>query len=126
MERVKIHLFALSIFLISAIYITFPLIFHLGDYISGFGDELVITWIQNWVIHSLFSNPFSLFNANIYYPFQNSLAFSDLFMTSNILSFIPVKLIREPIVAFNFTLISSIIFLGYSIYIFTFYITKNL
>ncbi len=113
------------IFLISSIYITFPLIFHLGDYTTGLGDEMVIAWIQNWVIHALTTNPLSLFNANIYYPYENSLAFSDVFITSSILSFPILKIINEPIAAVNFTFISSLTMLGFSIYLLCFYLTRN-
>jgi len=113
------------IFLIASVYITFPLVFHLGSLATGLGDELVIAWIQNWVIHSLTTNPFSLFEANIYYPYHNSLAFSDLFLTSSILSLIPLKIIGEPIVTVNFTLISSLVMLGFFTYLLIYYLTKD-
>ncbi|MEK7502611.1 MAG: hypothetical protein AAB609_03730 [Patescibacteria group bacterium] len=113
------------IFLTASLYITFPLVFHLGSLATGLGDELVIAWIQNWVIHSLTTNPFSLFEANIYYPFHNSLAFSDLFLTSSILSLIPLKIIGEPIATVNFTLISSLAMLGFFTYLLIYYLTKD-
>lgn len=113
------------IFLFLSIYITFPLIFHLGDYSTGFGDELVIAWIQNWVIHALTTNPFSLFEANIYYPYHNSLAFSEHFLISSILSILPYKIIGEPIAVVNFTLISSLIMLGFFMYLLIYYLTKD-
>lgn len=116
---------AFFIFFFSAIFITYPLIFHLGDRATGLGDELVIAWIQNWVIHALTTSPLSLFDANIYYPYQNTLAFSDLFLTSSLLSFIPLRLIGEPIAAVNFNLIFSLISLGFFIYLLSFYITKD-
>ena len=113
------------IFLTASLYITFPLVFHLGSLATGLGDELVIAWIQNLVIHSLTTNPFSLFEANIYYPFHNSLAFSDLFLTSSILSLIPLKIIGEPIATVNFTLISSLAMLGFFTYLLIYYLTKD-
>lgn len=106
-------------------YITYPLIFHLGNYAVGLGDELVIAWIQNWVIHSLTTNPFSIFEANLYFPYHNTLAYSDLFLTSSILSIIPLKLVGQPIAVVNFTLISSFVLLGFSIYLLCFYLTKD-
>ncbi|MEK7571931.1 MAG: hypothetical protein AAB553_06690 [Patescibacteria group bacterium] len=118
--------FSLLIFVASGIYITFPLAFHLGDMSVGIGDELVISWIQNWVIHILQTgNILSLFEANTYFPYHNTLAYSDLFLTSSILAFIPFQIMKEPIVIFNFTLLSSLILLGFSIYLLSFYLTKN-
>ncbi len=118
-------LLAFLIFFIASIYITFPLIFHLGNFATGLGDELVISWIQNWVIHSVLTNPFSILDANIYYPYQNSLAFSDLFLTSSILAILPLKIIGEPIVAVNVTLISSLIMLGFFLYLLIQFLTKD-
>jgi hypothetical protein len=113
------------LFFIAAIYITYPLIFHINDMATGYGDELVIAWIQNWVIHALMTSPFSIFEANIYYPYHNTLAFSETFIFTSILA-LPIKLLTgEPISTVNFTLISSIIFLGFSMYLLCFYVTRN-
>lgn len=116
---------AFFIFFLLASYITFPLIFNMGSMATGLGDELVIAWIQNWVIHSFAVNPFAIFEANLYFPYHNTLAYSDLFLTSSIFSILPLKLIGEPIAVVNFTLISSLVLLGFSIYLLCFYLTKN-
>lgn len=109
----------------ASIYITFPLIFHLGDLVTGLGDEFVIAWTQNYVIHALTTNPLSLFEANLYFPYHNTLAYSDLHLISSILGIIPLALFGQPIAVFNFTVISSLILLGFSIYLLCFYLTKN-
>lgn len=114
------------VFVLIALYITYPLIFHLGDYVTSFGDELFIAWNHNWVIHSLFSNPLNIFNANIYFPYQSTLAFSEPFFTSSILSIVPVFLTGQPIAAVNFILISSIVLTGFALYLLCFNLTKNI
>lgn len=116
---------AFCVFAAFAIYITYPLIFYMGDLATGAGDELVIAWIQNWVIHSLSTNPLSIFDANLYFPYHNTLAYSDLFLTSSILSILPLKLIGQPISVVNFTFISSLVLLGFSVYLLCFYLTKD-
>lgn len=116
---------ALLIYIFLAVYITYPLIFHLENYITSYGDELLIAWIQNWVQHALLTDPLNMFQANIFYPFPNSLAYSDIFFTSSLLSFIPVLLLKQPVVAVNFTLISSLIMLGFSMFLLTYYMSKN-
>ena len=116
---------ALLIFIAGSLYITYPLIFHLKNYIIGKGDELLLTWILNWNIHSFSTNILSIFNANIFYPHSNTLAFSDALFLSSFLSIIPVKFFGEPLVAFNFTLISSLMLLGFCIYLLTNHLTKN-
>lgn len=118
-------LISFLIFLIAACYITYPLVFHLGNYATGLGDELLIAWIHAWVVHALFSNPLSFFNANIYYPYPNTLAYSDLFLTSSILTFPIVALIGQPIAANNILFISSLLFLGFSLFLLVFYLTSD-
>lgn len=116
---------AFLIFVISSIYITYPLVFHLGDLVTGYGDQYLHAYIMNWVVHALFTNPLNLFQASIYYPYINSLAYSDLFLTSSILSIIPLWILKEPIVTVNFTLISSIFMMGFFTFTLSFYLTKN-
>ena len=125
LRSVLLYFSAFLIFLTSAIYITYPLALHLGDLVTGHGDELVIAWIHNWVIHALTTDPLSMFGANTYYPYTNVLAYSDLFFTSSILAMLPLALIGEPIAAFNFTLLSSLVLTGFSLFLLSYYLTKD-
>lgn len=118
-------LLAFLIFFLATVYITFPLIFNLSKLTTGFGDELLIAWIQNHGIYSIFHNPASLFNGNIFYPYQNTIAYSDLFLVSSLISAIPVYVLKEPIVAVNFTFLSSLVMLGFSVFALSYYLSKN-
>jgi hypothetical protein len=118
-------LLVLLLFVGISIFITYPLIFHLGDFSTGTGDELLIAWIHSWVMHALLINPLSLFNANIYYPYHNSLAFSDIFITGSLLTAPFVYVIGQPIAANNITIISSLALLGFTIYLLAYYLSKN-
>jgi len=118
-------IFSAIIFLIFSLYITFPLIEHMGNWSTGTGDELVIAWIQNWVIHTFTTNPFSLFEANLYFPYHNTLAYTELFLPSSLLSIISLKVFAQPIAVVNFTLISSLFMLGFFTFLLSFYITED-
>lgn len=121
----KLIIISFIIFTICAIYITFPLILHISSITTGYGDEYLISYLMAWVQHSVSSNPLGIFSTNIYFPYQNTYAYSELFLTSSILSF-PISLIfKEPIASFNFTLISSLILLPFSIFLLSFFLTKN-
>lgn len=120
-----IHIFIALIFFSVAIVITYPLILYLGSSATGLGDELLLSWIQSWVIHALMTNPLSLFQAPIFYPYPNALAYSDILLTSSFLSAIPAILIGEPIAFQNITLILSLFLLGFSTYLLSFYLTKE-
>lgn len=109
-----------------AIIITYPLAFQMTTHTSSLGDEYLIIWIQNWVIHALSTNPLQLFNANIFYPYQNSLAFSDVFITTSIFAMPFLFLVKEPVITFNITLLLSIALLGFAIFCLAYYVTKNI
>ena len=120
------HGFVVLLFLLATVFITYPLPFHLGELTVGHADELLISWIHNWNIQALAHNPSELFHAATFYPYQNTLAYSDLFVFSSILSYLPVKIIGEPIVYHTFSLIASLFLLGVSIYALSYYLTKNI
>lgn len=119
------YITAFFIFVFVSVYLTFPLVLHMGDMITGYGDEFVIAWIQNWVIHSLSTNPLSIWNTNTYFPYPNTWAYSDLLITSSILAIIPLHIIGQPIATFNFTVISSFVLVGFSIFLLCYYLTKD-
>ncbi len=125
-NNIIVLLIGAVIFIIASIYITFPLILHLGTLTTGLADELLIAWIHGWVMHSLLSgNIFLIFDANIYYPYQNSLAYSDTFFVTSLFSFLITNLIGQPIAANNIIIIFGLALLGFSIYILSYYLTKD-
>lgn len=125
-KKLFFHFTSISLFFLFSIYITYPLIFNLGNRAVGQGDELVISWIMNWVIHAIVQgNIYTFFDANLYYPYLHSLAYSDLFITSSLLAIIPLWIVQEPIVVVNFTLITSLTLVGFSLYLLSYYLTKD-
>jgi uncharacterized membrane protein len=78
---------------------------NFGDSLAGGGDVLLIDWILNQNIQKI---PFHLdifFQGNIFYPYKNVMAFSDLFLPASLLSYLPIKISALPAVAYNFNLI---------------------
>jgi len=108
-----IHFLVFIYFFSVAAYFTHPLIFNLSTHVPGTVDELYLTWILNWDIHSLKNNIFQLFNGNIYFPHSNSLSFSDLHLSSALIAFIPVTLFQEPLMAYTINLFLSFVLLGF-------------
>jgi hypothetical protein len=116
------------LFFLLACFITYPLIFNLGKITTGYGDELLIAWIQNWNIHKILEGPLGflgIFNTNSYFPYLNTLAYSETFITSSLISFLPLLFLKEPIAANNVTIVSSIALLGFCSYLLAFYLTKD-
>jgi hypothetical protein len=56
---------------------TWPWILHLRDAVADNGDPYMIAWTLWWDFHQTFHNPLHLFDANVFYPYRYTLAFSE-------------------------------------------------
>src|SRR5689334_21160329 len=56
---------------------TWPWILHLRDAVADKGDTYMIAWTLWWDFHQTFHNPLYLFDANVFYPYRYTLAFSE-------------------------------------------------
>jgi hypothetical protein len=56
---------------------TWPWILHLRDAVVDKGDPYMIAWTLWWDFHQTFHNPLHLFDANVFYPYRYTLAFSE-------------------------------------------------
>src|SRR5450830_60897 len=69
---------ALAICLVLALAHTWPLALHLGSYSRNYNADTELNeWIMAWVAHQVPRDPIHLFEANIFYPAHDSLAFSE-------------------------------------------------
>jgi hypothetical protein len=67
-----------AVAVVLAVAMTWPLVLHLGgDVGQDLGDPLLEVWQVAWIGHALLHQPLHLFQANIYWPLRDSLAFSD-------------------------------------------------
>jgi len=57
--------------------LTWPYVTRLRDVVVDTGDPYLMTWILWWDYHQTFTDPLHLFNANVFYPFKYTLAFSE-------------------------------------------------
>jgi hypothetical protein len=105
---------------------TYPLIRHFGTQLpGGLGDPLLVTWILAWGSHALTTDPLNLFNANIFYPVQNTLALSE-HMIAVVPLFAPVYLLTgNPIVAYNTVFFLSFILCGMAMFLLVHHWTEN-
>jgi hypothetical protein len=61
-----------------AVVMTWPLVLHLGSDIGkDTGDPLLETWQVAWIGHALLHAPLHLWQANTFWPYDDTLAFSD-------------------------------------------------
>jgi hypothetical protein len=61
-----------------AIVMSWPLVLHLGSDIGkDLGDPLLQAWQVAWIGHALLEAPLDLWQANTFWPYDDTLAFSD-------------------------------------------------
>ncbi len=64
---------------------TYPQVLHMTDGVHDDGDPLMVTWVLAWVAHQLPRAPAHLFDANIFYPDRNALAFSETLIVPGVI-----------------------------------------
>jgi hypothetical protein len=64
-------------FCLLTVLMTWPWILHLRDAVADKGDPYMIAWTLWWDFHQTFHNPLHLFDANVFYPYRYTLAFSE-------------------------------------------------
>lgn len=85
---------------------TYPLILHPGSLLRGLNDPYLFTWILSWAAEHVYSNPAGLFNADIFYPYGNTFAYSEPLLIPALLTAAPIlKYSGNPILAHNLTLL---------------------
>jgi hypothetical protein len=68
---------SLVLFSLLTAIMTYPQILHMRDGVHDDGDPMMVTWVLAWVAHQLPRAPAHLFDANIFYPERNTLAYSE-------------------------------------------------
>jgi hypothetical protein len=105
---------------------TYPLIQHIGTHMPGdFGDPVLVVWILAWGVHAMTHEPWNLFNANIFYPAQNTLALSEHMIAVAPFFGLPYLITGNPIFAYNIVFMLSFIFCGISMFLLVYHWTGN-
>ena len=105
------------LYLLLAVVMTYPLAFRLADTVINYGDPLLNTWIMAWDIHALETQPFHLFNANNFHPYENTLAYSENLLTTALLAAPWIWLTGNPVLAHNAMMLLSFALGGFCAYL---------
>jgi len=102
-----------------------PVLSRLGTHISDPGDPLLVSWILAWDFHALTTDPWNLFQANIFYRAENTLAFSE-----HSIGILPIfapayALTGNPIFAYNVVFLLSFPLSGLSMFLLVRHSTRN-
>jgi hypothetical protein len=114
----KRSLIVIAAYALLALTATHPLWQHLGDALPGdVGDPVLNTYILAWDAHALVVDPLHLFDANIFYPLPNTLAFSENLSGDALLALPLMLLSGEPVLTYNLVFLSSFVLAGYGMYL---------
>jgi hypothetical protein len=121
------HFLALFLYSVLTLIMTYPAIFRLkvaiiGDYV----DSFLNTWILAWGVRNILGgNWSSLFEANIFYPYKNTLAYSE-HLLGEALTAVPIQLVfHDPLVTFNISVLIGFVLTALGMYLLVWYLTRN-
>ena len=113
-----------STWLVAALYsvltvvLTFPLAFHPGSTLVGSDPDYdLFMWTLAWDTHAFTHRPLGIFDANIYFPFRYTLAYSENLIGSAFLAAPILWLSNNPILAVNFVELASVVLCGLGAYV---------
>lgn len=103
---------SLVLFSLLTAIMTYPQILHMPDGVHDDGDPLLVTWVLAWVAHQLPRAPAHLFDANIFYPERNTLAYSETLIVPGIAAAPLHWLGVGPILIYNLVFLSGFVLSG--------------
>ena len=121
------HLLALFLYSGLTLVLTYPAIFRLKVAIIGdFVDSFLNTWILAWGVRKITWGEWgSLFDANIFFPYKNTLAYSE-HLLGVALTAVPIQLgFNDPLVTFNVSVLISFVLTALGMYLLVWHLTRN-
>jgi hypothetical protein len=97
----------LALFVALTAVMTYPQVLRMSDGVHDPADPLMVTWVLAWVAHQLPNAPAHIFDANIFYPERNTLAYSETLLVPGLLAAPLHWLGVAPILVYNLVFLSG-------------------
>ncbi len=104
-------------FLLVSLWLTWPLFPRMATALSGSPDSLLNAWALGWSFHILPADPLSLFDANIFFPRPDTLAYSEHLFGITLLVWPVFAATGNLPLAYNAAVLSSFVFSGIGMYL---------
>lgn len=119
------HLGALGLFILITVIMTWPYTRQIQTSLYNWSDALLNTWTMAWGTHALLTDPLNLYNANIFYPYANTLAYSESLLPQTLVA-MPIILATDmPAFAHNLLALSSFVLAAFGMYLLVFDLTGS-
>jgi hypothetical protein len=100
-------LVTLALFAALTAVMTWPQVLRMSDGVHDPADPLMVTWVLSWVAHQLPLAPAHIFDANIFYPERNTLAYSETLLVPGLVAAPLSWLGVGPILIYNIVFLSG-------------------
>jgi hypothetical protein len=115
----------LLFFCVATLVLAFPVSLHLTDAALNLADPMLNAWILAWDAHILAQNPLDLYHANDFYPYSNTLAYSETLLGQALFTTPVIWLTGNPILAVNLVWLTSFVLTGVGAYLLVFRFTRR-
>ncbi|MBA2442053.1 MAG: hypothetical protein H0V53_06560 [Rubrobacter sp.] len=114
--RLAEHVWAVALYSLLAAVFTYPLVSNL-DRVNGAGDPAVMVWSMAWISHAVTTDPAALYDANIFHPIENALAYTDLLLPSALFTAPLYLATGNALLGFNVVLLLTFVLSGYAVFL---------
>ena len=113
------HLYwAFGLFVGLTLVLTFPIWVHPGSTSLGSDPDVhTFAWTLAWDTHALTSRPWPIFEANIFYPYHHTLAFSENLIGNALVAGPALRLTGNAVFAMNAVALASCVLCGVGSYV---------
>ncbi|MEX1158171.1 MAG: hypothetical protein WEC79_04505, partial [Thermomicrobiales bacterium] len=119
------HLPALAIFVVVTLLLTWPLASRMDDTFISWGDPVFQSWTIAWDWHALRTDPLGIFDSNVFYPWGNTLAYSDHLFGQTLTVLPVIALTENGILADNLATLLAFLFSAFAMYLLVYDLTGN-
>lgn len=107
-----------------AVFVTWPQAAHLSTDIPAHHDAYFNIWRLGWIAHALTTQPLRLFDANIFHPTPNTLAYSDATMLEGLLGAPLFWAGASPALVSNLLMLAGYAGSGLAMFVLVHYLTR--
>src|SRR6478609_3425344 len=106
-----------------AVFVTWPQAIHMRTSIVSHQDPYFSIWRISWIAHALVTSPFHLFDANIFYPAKDTLAYSDATLLEGLIAAPFLWMHVSPVVVYNVLFLAGFIGSGIAMFVLARHVT---
>jgi hypothetical protein len=105
------------------VFVTWPQALHMSTHLASHQDPEFSIWRLGWFAHAMATDPRHLFNANIFHPHQDTLAYSDAMLVEGAVAAPFFWLGLTPILIYNVLLLGAMAASGVAAFVLAHHLT---